>query len=234
MFKNKTTSVEVEVSRTIDNLWRPMFLALVVVAVGFGGYLAFDAYQKNLEKHAQEELFALLKRVEDKKEKMTEADKNPETLQKNYGDILKDYNVFVANQKGRKASYIAAIQIAGLALSYNDLNLGAKYLSQVDSTVKSGDIFFGLIKSQLGSVLMDLKKYQEAAEQYEILATNKSHTYFHPQALLRLGICYLELGDFSKAEDHFTKLLTAHPSTQAANEAKNMKKIVALRKGLDK
>lgn len=236
MIKNKETTVEVGVSRAIDHFWRPIFISLTIMGLCFAGYLAYSAYQTSLEKAAQEKLFSLQKRVEEKKEAIekSEKEKNPETLQKNYGDILKDYDTFIARETGKKASYIAAIQVAGLALTYKDLSLAEKSLSSVAGIVKPNDIFYGLIKSQLGAVLMDLKKYQEAANQYEILAEEKSQTYFHPYALLRLGVCYIELGDFEKAEVQFSKLLAAHPSTQAANEAKNMKKLVALRRGSNK
>jgi predicted negative regulator of RcsB-dependent stress response len=261
MTQNKQNTVEVEVSKAIDHFWRPVFVGLVVVAVAFGAYLAYDAYSDHKETQAQEALFQIQKELDSKQKDLekleTEAlvknedksknakkaapklnkdveaklKKTPENLESTFGDTLKKFDDFIGSNAGNKASFMAAVQVAGLATIYNDLPRAEKWLSQVVSGVKTGDLFYGLVKSQYGSVLMDLKKFSEAAMQYEDITEVKEQKYFHPQALLRLGICYIELNDPVKAEAAFARLMADHPTTQAANEAKQMKKLMALRQG---
>lgn len=266
MNKNKEVTVEVEVSKAIDHFWRPVFMALIVVAIGFATYLGYGAYSEHQEQAAQERLFAIQKQLDNKKEELEKAEagddtaasakdgksakdekaakkadtkkadkiklaKTPETLEQNFGSILTAYDQFIAENKGNKASFMAAVQAAGLSLAYSDLNRAEKALVPVAGVVKSGDLFYGLVKSQYGSVLMDLKKFDQAAIQFEELTTAKEQKYFLPQAMLRLGICYIEMKEYSKAESTFSKLIADHPTTQASNEAKKMRKLIALRQG---
>ena len=256
MKKEKEVTAEVEVSKMIDKVWRPAMTALIAAGVGYGGFIGYRAYEVSKENAAQEKLFLIQKSVEDKLEELTKPDeekvttgkklnkkeerespkalkeieKSPESLVKNFESQIQSYEKFIENHKGHKASYMAAIQLAGLSVEYKDLSRAEKVLSGVVERAKN-DLFGGLVTSHLGTVLMDQKKYKEAIEQFSSLVDDKKQTYFHPQALLRLGTCYLETGDFGMAETTFKKIEVDFPSTQAASEAKNLIKLIALKKG---
>ena len=161
--------------------------------------------------------------------KKIELEKTPESLVKNFESSLRDYESFISTHRGRKASYMAAIRLAGLSTEYKDLPRAEKILSEI-TVQNKGDVFYGLVKMQLGTVLMDGKKIPQAVEQLTLVIDNLEQKAFHPQALLRLGACYLEMGDYLKAESALSRLEADHPTTQAASEGKNLKRLVLLKK----
>jgi predicted negative regulator of RcsB-dependent stress response len=224
--------------------------------VAGGVYLAYAQYQSAQEKNAQEEYFAIQKRIETITEANAKAEeelrakdgdakkdtkkvektaaaktataKTPEELKKQYGEVITTAESFIQNHAQRKASVMAALQVAGLATTYSDLELAQKTLATVVSWPDKKELFYGLVRSQLGSVLLDLKQTAEAARYFQEIVDNKAQTYFHPHALLR--VAQMELGDFEKAEATFTRVETDHPTTQAANQAKNFKRLLAIKK----
>lgn len=242
MTKEKQVSAEVEVSKIIDKVWRPALIALIFVGIGYGGFIGYGAYSTNIEKKAQEQLFLIQKEIESKTEVLTktnpekkpdqakEIEKSPKSLVENFEGQIKSYEKLIADYKGHKASFMAAIQLADLFVTYNDLVRAEATLVELASIVK-GDLFGGLVLSQLGTVLMDQKKYSEAIPHFTNLVENKKQAHFHPQALLRLGTCHLESGEFEKAEGVFKRLEADFPNTQAASDAKNLLKLVRLKKG---
>lgn len=258
MTKEKEITAEVEISKVVEKIWKPLLSLLALGIVGFGVYLGFAEWTERQERLAQEELFSLQKKIESKTDELmkanlkgdeaadsktskskkvssknakSEIEKTPESLAKNFSDLIAEYEGFIANQSGKKASYMAAIQLAGLAESYKDRERAERALRLVVDKISAKDLFFGLVRAQLGGILMDMKKYSEAAEQFQKITEAKAQSYFHPHALLRLGACYAEGGEFDKARDVFTQLERDYPSTQAANQAKGLKKLMTLKKG---
>jgi predicted negative regulator of RcsB-dependent stress response len=126
---------------------------------------------------------------------------------------------------------MGAVQVAGLAVDYKDLDRAKKTLEQVATEPNKSSLFFGLLRTQLGSVLMDLKQYNEAITQFQQVVDNKNQIFFHAHALLRMGSCYMEMGEWDKAESAFKRIEAEHDKTQAAQDAKNLKRLLSLKKG---
>lgn len=255
MQKEKEKTLEVRATEILARMWRPVAVALVTLIGSYGVYLAYSSYELSQERSAQEELFSLQKKVEaktdellkaeletdtnksDKKSKKTQAEKDrldkktPEYLAQHYKNLLAEYEAFIQKNHGRKAAYMAAVQVADLAISHEDLGLAQKHLSSVLGQPKPKDLFYGLIRSQLGTVLMDLKKYNEAADLFGQIVQNKKQEYFHPHALLRLGACHLENGHYDKAQATFAMLEKDFPNTSAATRAKTLKRLAMIKKG---
>jgi predicted negative regulator of RcsB-dependent stress response len=259
--KQKEITSEVQVAKVIERYGKPVVGALVVLTVATGAYFALGAWQTHREKAVQEELFVIQKKIEkitedlnkkndeanktseeknsaqskDKKKtetaKKIEIVKTPETLNEHYNDTLSVLEKFVAEHKGHVAGAMGAVQAAGLAADYKDLERAKKTLEQVATEPNKGSLFFGLLRTQLGSVLMDLKQYNEAATQFQQVVDNKKQTFFHAHALLRLGSCYMETGEWDKAETAFSRIEADHANTQAAQDAKNLKRLLSLKKG---
>jgi len=257
--KEKEVSTEGVVARWISQHGQNVLYGIGALIVAGGAYLAYAQYESAQEKNAQEEFFTIQKRIEtiteanakaeeellaqdndkkaDKKSMKPSAAaakttvvKSPEELKKQYGEVLTTAESFIQNNTQRTASVMAALQVAGLAATYNDLELAQKTLAAVVSWPGKKELFYGLVRSQLGSVLLDLKQTAEAARYFQEIVDNKEQTYFHPHALLRLGVAQMELGDLEKADATFTRVETDHPTTQAANQAKNFKRLLAMKK----
>ena len=252
----KEITPEAKVTLFLSKFWKPVLGVAALAVVLSAAYFAYSAYAKSVEKKAQEQLFAIQKKLADKKESLLaeekkssdkkgapdkkgaknptpqkSVEKTPDLFSKNFGEIVDDYRKFINAQSGHKASYMAAIEIAGLASEYKDYPKAEEVLLSVSHKPAKKDIFFGMLRSQLGSVLMDLGKYKEAKEQFLAVTENKDQEIFHAQALLRLGVCYLLDKEYDLAQKAFVRIEKDHAATGAAMEAANYKKLIALRKG---
>jgi predicted negative regulator of RcsB-dependent stress response len=158
-------------------------------------------------------------------------EKTPELLDKNYGDILKQMDTFIQTHRGRKAAYMAAIQSAALASDYKNFDRAEGFLRKVNDGPSPDDLFWGLIKGQLTAVLIDEKKCGEAIPELVKISDNANQSFFQPHALLRLGACYIESKDYDKAQATLLRIEKDFPRTQAAYEAKDLKRLVLIRRG---
>ncbi|WP_348797949.1 tetratricopeptide repeat-containing sensor histidine kinase [Flavobacterium adhaerens] len=69
--------------------------------------------------------------------------------------------------------------------------------------------FYSLVNYQLGFITLKLKKHQEAIENYLKVDSTLSKTpYQIPKLNMNIGICYLELKQYKKAEEYFLKNIT--------------------------
>lgn len=232
--KEKQLTAEVEVSKAIERFWRPFLGAIVAALIGYGAYLLYAQFEMSKEETAQEAYFALQKKIEDKSRAIASdkaAVKNSETLQKNFSDVLNEGEAFVQSYAGRKASYMAAIQLAGLLVEYKDYARAEKLLTSAAASLNENDFFSGLLRTQLGSILLETKKYDAAVEQFQKIVSAKKLASFHPHALLRLGTTYLEAGSFDKAEATFVRVEQDHPQTSAAQDAKSFRRLVKIKRG---
>ena len=256
----KTSTIEVAISRLIDKGWRPFAVGVAVCIGLYGGYVAYSFVKSNQEKKAQEQLFTLQKELNQKQEELLKANqadqnedkigdkkndkknkdkskespavvKNPETFKTHFSSLSDQFTQFIKQQSGHKAALIAAVDIAGLAYEYKNFELSVEVLNSVVNTLSDKDVFSGLIRTQLGSSLMELKKYPEAKAQFQKIIDAEGLKSFHPQALLLNGVCALETGDFDGAQFSFSRLEQDFPLTGAANSAKDFKKLIALKKG---
>ncbi|OFZ11919.1 MAG: hypothetical protein A2Z20_02890 [Bdellovibrionales bacterium RBG_16_40_8] len=250
MKKEKVVTTEAETYVVIEKYGRQFALLMLLGVLVYGSYLVYNWNLDRSEKNAQEELFVMQKKIETKANDLAKADeeatktkldkkiesakkseleKTPEALTKNFAEQIQEYEAFIQANKGRKAESMAAIRLAELSVEYNDFLRAEKILSAITLKHKD-DVFFGLVKMQLGSVLMDEKKYSEAIEQFTLVVDTPEQKAFHPQALLRIGACHLETGDYLKAESILSRLEADHPTTQAANEGKNLRRLALLKK----
>jgi predicted negative regulator of RcsB-dependent stress response len=175
----------------------------------------------------------------DKKNKKTAAakldkpviEKTPESLEKNFSEPLKQYDQFIQAHQGKKAAYIAAIHAATLSSDYKDFGRAESFLKKVAAGPAPDDLFWGLVKGQLTGILIEEKKCNEAIPELVKISENKAQSFFQPHALLRLGACYIEAKDYDRAQAAFLRIEKDFPHTQAEFEAKDLKKLVLLRRG---
>lgn len=239
--------------------WILIFAALGVLGgLSFAGY---SWNSKRLELAAQNELFSLYNAIEKKQQKLEEEIltaneaaktdkngkpikdlkkskaeektliKNPETLMAQLGEKIGPVESFIQNNPNRKASYIAAIQLAALATSYQDLPRAEKYLKDVVHLPPQGDAFAQMIRAQLTAVLMDQNKFDEAISFIKPVTENNQFPHFQPQALLYLATCHFKKGDYDQALASLNLVENEYPSTQAAINAKSLKKLVIMKQG---
>ncbi len=251
----KELSFEAQTAHFIASAARPFLYTVLVALVAAGSYLGYRHYQTTLESKSQEELFSLQKNVEDKEKKINsdaqekveagkenkkadkkpaakvEVEKTPQSLVATFSDDLKHYDEFIRTNANKKAAYMAAIQSARLASDYKDYARAESTLRQVVNAPEKTDLFAGLLRAQLSTVLIEQKKCTEALAELNQITDNKAQSYFHPQALLRMGACYIENKDWDKAQSALTRVEKDFSNTQAAGDAKQLKRLLLLKRG---
>ncbi len=170
-----------------------------------------------------------VKKPEAKKPKV-EVEKTPQSLAAKFSEDLTNYDHFIQSHANKKASYMAAIQAAKLSADYKDYDRAEKILRAVVNTPDRSDLFAGLLRAQLSTVLIDEKKCGDAISELTKITENPAQSYFHPHAFLRMGACYIETKDWEKAQTALTRVEKDFANTQAASDAKQLKRLLILKK----
>jgi predicted negative regulator of RcsB-dependent stress response len=238
---HKKVTFEAKAAQFITQSAKPFLVTAAVALVAAGAYLGYGQYLSSLEAKSQEELFTLQKSVEDKEKKLegdpkakaapSQTEKTPQNLTVTFGDDLKNYEAFIKNHANKKAAYMAAIQSARLATDYHDYAKAEAILRGVVASPEASDLFSGLLRAQLSAVLIEQKKCAEAIKELSMITENKAQSYFHPQALLRIGACAIEGKEWDKAQSALTRVEKDFANTQAASEAKQLKRLLLLKRG---
>lgn len=88
------------------------------------------------------------------------------------------------------------------------------FLSAQPDSPRSGDAQYWLGEAYYAS-----QNYQAAKEAFIALGLNHPQNTHLPDALLKLGDSYGQLGDVARAREVLQKLVAAYPATPAANQA---------------
>lgn len=207
------------------------------------GWLGYSSYTDYVEGHAQEALFEIDKKVAkinidlndlqkdlEKKDqkKSTRPEKSPETLAKNYGAVLSEYEAFIKQNSGTKAAMIAAIQAADLYSTHKVFDKAAQTLGAVEGTAKSSDFFFGLVLYKLAGALTTLGKYDEAVVKLERIVESKQQEHLHSAALLKIGLNYEGLKDYKQAESYYQRVKDEFSSNSAGSMAASYLRLMKL------
>lgn len=232
--------------------------AVLILGAGYYGYKHFAATQetkaqeelytlqknvddkeKKIEKEAEDKVkgkadFGKLKKLDTKKleEMMAKAEvvKDQKSLAANFADDLNNYEKFIQSHNGKKAALMAAIQGAKLASDYKDFARAEKILRLANAGVENTDMFAGLVRAQLSTALIGQSKYSEAIGELTKITDSPKLSFFHAHALLHLAACFLETKDFEKAQSALTRIEKDFGNTQAASEAKQLKRLLLLKK----
>ena len=220
------------------NQWQTLATLVILAIVISGGIVSYRYFERSKEKQAQEQLYVLQKALKDKTKEIDQTaakvpaqTKTPETLVKNYGDILPKFTTFIGDHEGRKAAYMAAIQVASLAVDYKDFARAENILKMVINMPSRHDVFWDLVNGQYTGVLIQEGKCEQAIPILKEIANSKPHAFFQAHALLRLGACYIKTKSYNKAEDAFVRIQTDFPQSEAALEARDLKRLILIRRG---
>src|SRR6185312_13789263 len=106
------STLEYKLIDFLTNQWQTLAMIVVLALVVAGGFVSYRYFQRSKEKRAQEQFYVLQKALEDKTKTVDQAaqakaDKTPDALAKNFGEILPQFTSFIRAHEGSKAAYIA-------------------------------------------------------------------------------------------------------------------------------
>ena len=189
---------------------KPLFAGLLIVAALILGYLAYNKYiQEPKEKEAADEL-AYPKSFFDQAQNASSAVDSLYNLALNgadgkYGllDIIDNYG---NTNAGNLAKYMAGI-------SYLKMNDYENAISQLGDFSTDDEILGALAKGNIGDAFSEINQIEEALEYYVKAANFKSNDFTSPMYLFKAGNLAMDLGNYKKAEELFSKIKEEYPKS---------------------
>ena len=203
---------------------RVIVTIVTVLALAAAGYFGMNYWTEKQELKAQVELFKIQNELDVKRDKWTPEEKS-EGL-KTYADRYAD---FVMQNPGRKASFLAAIEGAGLKFEAQDFAGARDLLKKVSDRLHSGSFYYGLIQTQLATALAASGAPQESVEILQKVLDAKKQEHLHADASLRLGLVYEEMGEVEKAKAQYLKTSQEYAQTDAGRSAKAYLRLLQLK-----
>jgi predicted negative regulator of RcsB-dependent stress response len=226
-----------------------LFVVVLVLSAAYGGY---EIYSVRQEAKAQEALFEIESVLDKKQQELFEAEskknatakdqkksdtqiaappKTPETLQKDLGEPMAQLVSFIDDNKGSKASFIAAMTASDLYLEYKDPSQAAQILEKVVPHVSKSDLFYGLLNSQLALAYSNANECPKAVEAYDRIISTEAQKHLHAQMILRKGVCLMAMKEFDKAKSVFRQAKTDFPDSVSGKSAEAFERLVNIKKG---
>lgn len=181
-----------------------------LIAIVLASYFGYSYYMDNQNSLAQDEMFQAVYYFEqDSLDLALNGDGNY------YGflDIIENYgsttagnlaNFYVGSIYMKKASYESAVPFLS-DFNSNDFVIQARAYSL------------------LGDSYMQQSNYSEAANYYSKAASFKPNEYFTPVYLLKAGLAYEKLEDFSNASKQYETIVTEYAKSNEVDKAKKYK-----------
>jgi predicted negative regulator of RcsB-dependent stress response len=231
---------------------------IAIAAVG-AMIVGLQQYKSHAEKSAQDEMVLVVSSLDKKLDELSKAEnaereawekknspkagkgnrpsaqfvakeKTPAILNEKLGTEIQNVIAKIKLNPDSNASVMAAMKVSSVQMDYKDAAAAKTLLQSVGQGLDKKDLFFGLLNTQLATIEMDLKEFTQAATRLDSIVSEASLKPFHSQALFRSALCYLESGDFEKAENKFRKLEADFATSHGGFMAKSYRRLVALKK----
>ncbi|MEN8186605.1 MAG: tetratricopeptide repeat protein [Bacteroidota bacterium] len=200
----------------VEKNQRPIFIGLIAVAIAILGYLAYNKYIiEPKEKEAADEL-AFPKTYFEQAQNTTVAVDSLYNLAINgadgkYGlvDIVDNYG---STKAGNLAKYMTGISY----LNLGEYEKSIEYLNEFSS---EDEILGALAKGNIGDAFAEINQSEDALQYYIEAANLRDNEFTSPLYLFKAGQTAMDLKDFDKAEELFSKIKDNYSKSE---EAKNI------------
>jgi predicted negative regulator of RcsB-dependent stress response len=216
------------VSKFLSENWKPIAAVVAVLVIGSLGFVAKQAMDRAAEEAAQAQLYPAIKEIGDIQQKISELE-NPLPEIDEDGNPIKDEEPKVDTAKvdelnneldskagklkslieqnsGTTSADIATLNLTGFYIAKEQYDKAKPILQSLLPTTKKGTTNYGIVRSQLASVLSYTGEAGKAMGLLQEILADTSLVYFHGDALVKLGVLQYEKQDFEKAK---TTLLRA-------------------------
>lgn len=200
----------------VEKNQRIIFIGLIVVAVVILGYLGYNKYilePKEIE--AADEL-AYPKAYFEQAQKSTVAVDSLFNLSLNGADGKYGLIDIVDNYNNTKAGNIAKYMSGIAYLKTGDYENAIQYLSDFSS---DDEMLGALALGNIGDAFLEINQPKDALKYYLDAAKAKDNNFTSPLYLFRAGNVAMELKEFGKAEEYYTKIKEDYSKS---DEAKNI------------
>lgn len=166
------------------------------------------------EKLAQEDYFKVEKKLLELKAKQTPLE-NPlekKDIKKDskkdevvdFSQSKKDLEKLISEHKGSVASQMAALHLANLLVAEKNQEGALAALKNVEN--KNKGLVNTLVQKQIGQLLADQSKCQEALNIWQKILDRKEAGFLHSETKIQQALCYVKMNDLKRAEEILTNL----------------------------
>ncbi len=211
------------------------FLTVVVAALVAGGaYVGMGYLQTRKELKAAEALYvpeAALRKTEtgfreEKAKALKPGDKEKKSEPAKVEDYARDYaptvekiKAAIKDNDSTRAAMVSALTLSSFLLQQKQYSAALEALQLAKFNPPSADLLAGFWFMQSGLVNLENGQTGPAIEAYDHVLKSDALKAFHPEALLKLGVCSELKGDTAKARETYERLGREFPETEAAQNA---------------
>lgn len=197
-----------EINKFFEKQWK-LIVGVIGGAILISSLFVFRSMQSiQKEKLAQENYFSVEKRLLDLKSKKL----NPQPDKKNEKSAVVDFTQskidlakLIAEHPGTIASQMAAIHLAKLLVDEKKYEEALAELKKVEN--KDKGLVNTLVQQQIGQLLADNNKCEEAIIVWQKILDRKEASFIHNETKIQQALCYAKQNEFKKAEEILTNLV---------------------------
>jgi predicted negative regulator of RcsB-dependent stress response len=202
-----------DLAKFIEKQWKLILSGFATIIV-VGAVLAFMSYKSTQkEKAAQESYFAIEKKLIDlKSKKATPPAKDQKVVVVDFAPVKTEFEKVITDYPGSIAAQMAGLHIANLLVEEKNFDLALATLQKIEN--KNKGLVNTLVQQQIGQLLADKEKCQEAITVWQKIVDRKEASFIHNETKIQQALCYTKLNNLVKAEEILTKLANIPPSAE--------------------
>ncbi len=213
----------------IEKNWKLVLGICSILILGGGGLAIQSTLATAKEKKAQENFFSIEKKYVDYKTKKETPDTTKPAKQakpvvapltaEQLAAIKAEFETFITNNPKSKATQMAALYFAEISRQENKIQPALDVLLKVKNN--DSGLVNTLVEQQIGQLLADSEKYQEAIDIWQKIINRKEAKFLHNELKIQQALCFQKLNNHTKAEELLTNI--ANQKTEDQTDASSVK-----------
>lgn len=238
--------------RYVEAHAKTVFSALGLIVAVSVCYLAYSYWQSSSEKTAASSIYAAeaelratqrsieeerQKKLEDISQKASGKTEIPSPEQLRPSDFDRDFRskvdkVMEALRENRtsRAALLSSLGLVDFLAEQKKWSLAGEVIAIPVYNPSPKDLLFGLTQLHKGLIALENSKPDEAIQFYQSVIGNADQKLLHPEALLKLGVCFESKQDIPKAREMYEKVMKDFSASESAAQAGQLLKLLDLRK----
>lgn len=144
----------------------------------------------------------------------------PQVYENAYAPLLPKLQAFISANQGTQTAVEAALLVAELTQEYNKPEMAIEPLSSALKGLPTDLFLYGVAQTELGNLYAKANKCVEAAQAWEKVIAEKTHTYLAGNLRLKAGVCYEKQAQLDKAEKLYQEVVDKEPNSFSGRTAK--------------
>lgn len=144
----------------------------------------------------------------------------PQVYENAYAPLVPKLQVFINANQGTQTAVEAALLVAELTQEYNKPEMAIEPLTTALKGLPSNLFLYGVAQTELGNLYAKANKCLEAAQAWEKVVNEKTHTYLAGNLRLKAGVCYEKQAQLDKAEKLYQEVVDKEPGSFSGRTAK--------------